>query len=294
MANPEHERILRDSARNRDYSVDMSGYDLSGMLCASIRLRGLKLSGADLSGADFSGGQFCDCDFRNAILNKTRIVLGDFRNANFSGADLTASNLNGSVMTGVHFTNANLSRANLVKTRLDGADLTGANLNEADLRGAQGLTATQVAMALNNEKAIFDTRMLAVLCRTADPSTARHGRQLRKSEDRNQAKMEFGPLKPCLGDLFLLCGSQHPAFPPTGNFGLNQLADLNFEQVDDYFAICVDGDPVIWLFPTIGECIVQHHAGPFDGLVIELGDRAYRKLWSTCVARFKEVLKVPD
>lgn len=85
--------------------------------------------------------------------------------------------------------------------------------------------------------------------------------------------IEFGDPKPIFGDVFLLCGVDHPAFTPSGNYQFDQLADLQFSQVDDYFGIrslADDGDDVIvWLFPLIdGEC-VDHHPGPFDGLRLE-------------------------
>lgn len=292
MANPEHDRILRESARTGDRSVDMSGYDLSGLRFASIQIAGLKLAGANLSGADLSGGKFCDCDLRNARLQKARFGLGDFRNANLSGADLTGCYLNGAVMTGVNLTNAILTRANLVKTRLNRADLTGANLKQTDLRGAEGLTAQQLATAVNSEQAILDERQLAELGRKGDVTLARHGRQTRKKETRHQVDLMFESVKPGFGDVFLLCGREHPDFPPTRKFRFDELADLQIEQVDDYFAICADGDPVVWVFPLVGGRVVEHHRGPFDGLRIELEDRAYKKLWSKCVARFQATLPI--
>ena len=61
MANPEHERTLRDAVRSGKSSVDMSGFDLSGLLFSSVRLEGVNLSAADLHGADLSGGHFRGC-----------------------------------------------------------------------------------------------------------------------------------------------------------------------------------------------------------------------------------------
>ena len=102
----------------------------------------------------------------------------------------------------------------------------------------------------------------------------------------------FDSEKPSFGDVFLLCGDQHPRFPPTGRFGFDELADLGVEQVDDYFAICADGDPIIWIFPLVKGQVVQHHHGPFDGVRLELGDNSHKKLWTRCVARFKETLRI--
>ena len=83
----------------------------------------------------------------------------------------------------------------------------------------------------------------------------------------------FKEPRPCFGDLFLICGAVHPSFTPTGNFGFEQLAELQFDQVDDYFgvrALTDEGDDVaIWLFPLVGGASVEHHPGPFDGVRLE-------------------------
>ncbi|MCE9544183.1 MAG: hypothetical protein K8T25_01475 [Planctomycetia bacterium] len=83
----------------------------------------------------------------------------------------------------------------------------------------------------------------------------------------------FVDVKPTFGDLFLICGETHPAFPSTGRFGFDRLADLQFEQVDDYFGVrsLTDegADVPIWLFPIIAGEPVDHHPGPFDGVRLE-------------------------
>src|SRR6266404_2192821 len=83
----------------------------------------------------------------------------------------------------------------------------------------------------------------------------------------------FADPRPSFGDLFLICGETHPRFPPTGEFGFERLADLQFEQVDDYFGIrslTDEGDDVpIWLYPVVDGEAVNHHPGPFDGVRLE-------------------------
>jgi hypothetical protein len=80
----------------------------------------------------------------------------------------------------------------------------------------------------------------------------------------------FGDPRPLFGDLFLICGDKHPKFPPSGAYALETLADLQFEQVDDYFGVHSlndEGDDVpIWLYPLIDGEPVYHHPGPFDGV----------------------------
>jgi hypothetical protein len=83
----------------------------------------------------------------------------------------------------------------------------------------------------------------------------------------------FGPCRPTFGDLVLLTGESHPSFPsqPTLDFG--SLADLQFEQVDDYFGVrslADDGDDVVvWLYPLVRNTVVHHHPGPFDALRLD-------------------------
>lgn len=83
----------------------------------------------------------------------------------------------------------------------------------------------------------------------------------------------FADPRPAFGDLFRICGDIHPRFPPTGAFGFEWLADLQFEQVDDYFgvrALSGEGTDVpIWLYPLVGGEPVHHHPGPFDGARLE-------------------------
>jgi hypothetical protein len=83
----------------------------------------------------------------------------------------------------------------------------------------------------------------------------------------------FANPRPSFGDLFRSCGDTHNHFPPAGEFGFERLADLQFEQVDDYFGVrslSDEGDDVpIWLYPLVGGEPVHHHPGPFDGVRIE-------------------------
>jgi hypothetical protein len=83
----------------------------------------------------------------------------------------------------------------------------------------------------------------------------------------------FADPQPSFGDLFRICGDTHRLFPPTGEFGFERLADLQFEQVGDYFGVrslTDEGTDVpIWLYPVVDGEPVHHHAGPFDGVRLE-------------------------
>jgi hypothetical protein len=85
--------------------------------------------------------------------------------------------------------------------------------------------------------------------------------------------ISFAPARPAFGDLLLICGDNHPKFPPSGKFALDSLANLQFQQVDDYFGIRSlndEGDDVpIWLYPLVDGEPVYHHPGPFDGVRLD-------------------------
>ena len=83
------------------------------------------------------------------------------------------------------------------------------------------------------------------------------------------------------GDLFFLCGSEHPNFPPL-EFGSSELARRGVEQMHDYFAICRHGEPIVWILPLVKGRVVEHHSGPFDGIQIELSANGRDSEWSTC------------
>jgi hypothetical protein len=83
----------------------------------------------------------------------------------------------------------------------------------------------------------------------------------------------FADPRPSFGDLFRICGDVHPHFPPTGEFGFERLAELQFQQVDDFFGVrslSDEGTDVpVWLCPLVSGEPVHHHPGPFDGVRLE-------------------------
>jgi hypothetical protein len=77
----------------------------------------------------------------------------------------------------------------------------------------------------------------------------------------------FTGKQPMFGDLFLICGTPHPEFPPSQALPFDKLSELGFTQVDDYFGIeNGEGDVIVWLAPLVDGEEVYHHAGPFTGL----------------------------
>ena len=82
----------------------------------------------------------------------------------------------------------------------------------------------------------------------------------------------FLDARPGFGDLFQICGTAHPNFPPEGRVDFRPLANLQVSQIDDYFGVHSqsedgdDDDVAIWLYPLVNGRPVDHHPGPFDAL----------------------------
>lgn len=95
-------------------------------------------------------------------------------------------------------------------------------------------------------------------------------------------ELTFAEPRPTFGDLCTICGWEHPRFPPSGRLQLDQLADLGFDQVDDYFGIPnetdVGDDPVVWLYPLVRGEPVFYHEGPFDGIQLDYSSLALLSL----------------
>ena len=102
----------------------------------------------------------------------------------------------------------------------------------------------------------------------------------------------FSAPGPTFGDLFLICGTGHPDFPPTNRYRFAELDQLQFGQVDDYFGVRTssgEGDDVaVWLYPVIQGDPVDHDPGPFDAVRLEycvLRNPVYRSdHYLNCVA----------
>lgn len=109
----------------------------------------------------------------------------------------------------------------------------------------------------------------------------------------------FGEAKPTQDDLLLLAGfrdRETDLYDERLDFG--SLEDLGIEQVDDFWGLNdpLDLDVVVWMYPLIGDEVVWHEDGPFDGLRFDYSvlrsppSRIYQYLY--VVARFTDVLPV--
>jgi len=105
-----------NSDQIKEYSLDVSGSDLSGLKVTSLFWPYITA---------------VETDFKFATLNAAQFYFGDLRKANFFGANMERTTFFRADVTG-----ANFSRAKLDYTTFEYADLAEVNFTEADLRGA--------------------------------------------------------------------------------------------------------------------------------------------------------------
>ncbi len=79
----------------------------------------------------------------------------------------------------------------------------------------------------------------------------------------------FNSRQPKFGDLFTIVGYENPNFPPSTDL-YSKLANLNFEQIDDFFGIQNEDDEgddvIVWLIPLKNGVEMYHDEGPFDSI----------------------------
>lgn len=134
-------------------NATLQGLELSGANLARINLTSANLQTANLTTAqlytatlrhaDLTGARVTGAIFDHADLRAAQLSGLDFSGASLRSADLREANLQNTTWQGADLSKANLEAANLAQ-----ADLTGAILYETQLTGAQGLTDTQLAAAL--------------------------------------------------------------------------------------------------------------------------------------------------
>jgi len=274
MANPEHELALYRASKGATSSTDLSNFDLSYARFTSAKLAEVVLRYANMRQADGSGAYLRNADLSHANLEKARLLLADLRNVKFISANLKSADLSSAFLQDADFSGANLSNCRLTKSHLAKANFNNATLTKTDFRGARELTPDQIRLAKDWKHAIFDQEMAHALGIIQEIETARFGAKKSKRSITNGETFKidiiFSLIRPTFGDLYRICGGDHPNFPPSGACDLSTLAPLGFEQTDDYFAICRDNHPVIWLYPLIRNVAVYHNVGPFDGVRIEL------------------------
>ena len=296
MADPQHEQILRAEQGREEHDQSLQGLDLSGILATSLRLEGRSLIGANFQKASLNGGYFRDSDLSHVDLRLANLTLADLRSAQLNSTNMERAELSGAMLVGASLREANLRGAKLVKCRVEGADFTDADLAKADLRGVKGLTNEQLDSARNADQAILDEQTLRTLGRksTLDTDVVRRGRKTSKRSPKDQSpslpadtvEIKFSRPKPKFGDLYLICGAEHPDFPPQG--GYSPLRGWAIEQTDDYFAWHQNGDPAIWIYPVVKGEVVHHHPGPFDAIHVHLALPEARGKWEKLSADLRK------
>jgi len=123
-------------------SAVLSSAKLSGASLYSVDLRNAHLLRTDLSRADLR-----DTKLANAILSFANLDSTDFSSTKAAGANFSGAHMKGTIFLDADLKNADLRGVAGAEAILRGADLTGANLSGADLRGALGLTPSQVCAA---------------------------------------------------------------------------------------------------------------------------------------------------
>lgn len=118
--------------------------------------------------------------------------------------------------------------------------------------------------------------------------------------DEIEVDLRFEGEKPIFADLLQICSGETANWRSTGRFNFQQLRDLGFDQVDDYYAVRSSEDKggfeLVWLYPLVGSLEVYHHPGPYDGLRLHytiLRNPASKiEIFLRVVRRFMEVLPV--
>jgi uncharacterized protein YjbI with pentapeptide repeats len=273
----EHASVVRTAALGLSPVGDYSNFDLSEDSFQSAKLVGAILRGANLRQADLSGAYLRQADLSQADLTGARLVMADLRQARLEGAILARANLSSAVLSGATFRTANLTGCQVTKALLDSANLADADVSGADFRGTRGIMIEQVRAARNWQQAIYDGNLSGKLGLGQSIEIGRHG----AARDRAGLSphgtiaidLVFDHHRPNLGDLYLLSGEVHPGFPPSGSCDLSSLEQLGFQQLDDFFAISDQKEPIVWLLPLACGAPVAHHPGPYDGIRLELAER---------------------
>ena len=140
--------------KQKNYLINLSGFDLSGMWLKGINLSYANLTDANLSYAHLEGANLRNVIFKNSDLTETHMerdsngpLTGFNERTNFDGAILINTHMQGTQMpkanftnttfSGTHFEEARLTHAHFEKASFQFEDVhfEGANLYRADFTG---------------------------------------------------------------------------------------------------------------------------------------------------------------
>ena len=148
-----------DRADLRDANLSFAALSEATLLDAM--LDGANLYKSDLHSALLQRASLKKADLREANLQDSNLTMAKLAesylvNTNLSNARLKSADLSRAILTNADMQKADLSGATLGAAVLQGTDLTGANLHGVDLRGAVGLTASQICSAASLWEAQMD------------------------------------------------------------------------------------------------------------------------------------------
>lgn len=167
-------RALMDLARSGE---DMSGLNAEAVDLSGVNLREAKLRGSNFQKAILWKANLQDADLRDAIfveaelefanfqdtnlsaanfqtakldgidLSRARLCLVDLSHASLKSADLKKANLENAKFVNTNLSQTDFEKANLREAIFDGAKFSNTHLSYANLKGAKGLTESQLAGA---------------------------------------------------------------------------------------------------------------------------------------------------
>lgn len=154
--------------------ANLSYTSLEKAFLVDARMDGASLYGAKMSEATLIRASFEKADLREAVLAGADLTHAHMQQAYLWSAKLPSARLQNAELAGAIFIDAYLRDADLrgavfAGTVLTGADITGATLDYADLRGALGITPTQVCSVKSRAGVAMDATLQApveALCGT--------------------------------------------------------------------------------------------------------------------------------
>lgn len=117
-------------------NINLSGWNLAGIILTSSNLIGANLSKAILGYADLTQANLKQANLSQATLTDSKLLQVNLTSANLSEANLNNANLTAADLTSANLMQANLASANLAAANLGYANLKNAKLTGANFRGA--------------------------------------------------------------------------------------------------------------------------------------------------------------
>ncbi len=172
---PQHREVSQEELK-QILEAHQKWLESDGKEGERANLRFAKLQEAYLFRANLQGANLFAAELQGADLRFASLQKADLRRADLRGADLNFANLQG---------------ANLTDAYLQKAYLFRANLQEANLRGAEGVTASQIKETLNWQLAFYNDGFLKELGLPAD-----HNKTLKKKLAEMEEEKEKTATKP--------------------------------------------------------------------------------------------------